>query len=148
MDFAKKRQKYLQEHDHEYPFPLNGTDWARLVAAHKYLDHHNECKCDGCDDFFNVVHKSRLREHEQESARRALKYWFWLGRKNGCLQPIYTPEKTSHEKAWELLCRLSSDPEMLAETEKRWLELKATMYKHKQGTAAQGEDACGAKISD
>lgn len=132
-----QREKYLKEHENEYPFPLNGTDWARLVHLHKYLDHQKPCDCEGCEDFFVTMHHSGLREHEEESARRALKYWFWLGRQNGYPKDVYTPEKTSQEQAWELLSRLSSDPELLAEAERKWVKMKTRMFEQKSQQEAK-----------
>jgi hypothetical protein len=131
MKFKNPHEKYLEQHKDEYPFPLNGTDWARLVALHKTIDHHKECKCSPCKDFFDVMHEGGLKEHEHESARRAIKYWFWLGKQNGYATDTYVPEKTSREESLELLARLSADPVLLAETEKKWLKFKMKMFTDK-----------------
>lgn len=141
MNLNDNHQRYLREHETEYPFPLNGSDWARLVALHKFLDHHEHCNCNGCDDFYQMIHANGLKEHEREATRRALRYWLWLGQVNGCQSSEYTPQKTSKEKAWDLLATLSSDPDLLAQTEKKWLEQKQKMFEHDKQVSESETDS-------
>lgn len=76
-----EHRKYLSKHRGEYPFPVDGSDWSRLVQMRLAHDHKaKEPACDECRDFLSQLHSENDRlAHEFSSIRLALHHWFLTG---------------------------------------------------------------------
>jgi hypothetical protein len=122
-----KHARYLRLHENEEQFPLDGSEWARLVALRLHEQHHPKCVCSDCDDFWVRLHSiGGPLGHERLAIQRSLHYWFLQGAEHYGYQ--FTPEETSQEKAWRTLAILSSNPESLAEAERSWLAAKQQTF--------------------
>jgi nucleotide-binding universal stress UspA family protein len=78
---TREHRKYLSQHRGEYPFPVDGSDWSRLVQMRLAHDHKaEEPACDECRDFLSQLHSGDDRlSHELSSMRLALHHWFLTG---------------------------------------------------------------------
>lgn len=77
-EMSTEHEKYFLEHLGEHPFPLDGTDWCRLVSMR--LEHefyHKTAGCKGCADLFTQLHAlGTPLAHERQASWRAFQHWF------------------------------------------------------------------------
>lgn len=74
-----KHQSCLAAHDCKDRFPLDGSDWARLVDMRLH-GHHQEVLCDSCAGFWLKLHsKESPLFHERKKYQQGLMHWFSYG---------------------------------------------------------------------
>lgn len=110
-------QRYYKQHCEEDPFPLDGSDWSRLVALRLQRIRHPHC-CTW-DNFLTRLHSEHSpleREHQLHCA--FMGYWF--------LNPyVHYPHANEGDNdaasAWSDVALRSVLPEILQEAEKQWV---------------------------
>lgn len=121
---SAQHKAYLQEHADEYPFPIDGSEWSRLVAARISHEHHLECDLHLHEDFWFWLHydKSFLK-HERQTYQRALHHWFLTGSDSYELPWYHSGQPTQQELAWHFLHEINKDKQHkdLAEIESEWI---------------------------
>jgi hypothetical protein len=104
-----KRERYLAKHQDQYPFPLDGSDWTRLVSLR--IEKARSCRCQHCADLLFKIEddrsfRARVRDSEDLAKR------FWTSKTPGALQqPL---------KFQQLLCDAEHIDRML-EAEYYWI---------------------------
>lgn len=75
-----RHKAFLAEHEKEFPFPVDGSDWSRLVSTRRSHEHHVQYDAHLNPDFWYWVHSERgpIR-HERRAFQRALHHWFLIG---------------------------------------------------------------------
>lgn len=74
---SKERQAYLKAHESEYPFPLDGSNWARLIREKQFLEKHPHCRCDTCLNLLTRLHnKDSLLLRQRKMIMKAMHHWF------------------------------------------------------------------------
>lgn len=117
-----EREAYLREHCNEYPFPLNGTDWAREIREHQFWQKHPADRCEGASNFLTKLHdRGSLMKRQRAVVYRALHHWFLTDLD----QAFWMKDQLN---AGELAClqlQLQAREEVvssLADVEKTWLK--------------------------
>ncbi|MBY0552521.1 MAG: hypothetical protein K2W95_34890 [Candidatus Obscuribacterales bacterium] len=113
---VEAHNKYLRKHLEEDPFPLDGSDWSRLVALRLQRSRHPHC-CTW-DNFLTRLHSSDSpleREHLLHST--FLNYWFL----NPYLHYPHLHEEGDEMKGWDRVELTKFMPEILEEVEKQWV---------------------------
>ncbi|MBX9688205.1 MAG: hypothetical protein K2X27_15965 [Candidatus Obscuribacterales bacterium] len=115
----KKRQIYLDSHLNEYPFPLNGSDWAREIREHQYLEHHPNKRCETCENLLSRLHRDdKFFRRQRTAILRALHHWFMHDVK----VDYFLSEQLSAEELAKY--QLLDDVVTLADAEQNWLSQK------------------------
>lgn len=122
-----ERQSYLKAHAGEYPFPLNGSNWARLIREKQFLDRHPHCKCESCQNFL-----TRLHDHSAGPLRRqrsviakAMHHWFLHDTNGVAMFWSMRDQLTAHELAKAKIVDVGEGTTMsLIDAEREWLSKK------------------------
>lgn len=124
---TEAHNQYLRRHLAEDPFPLDGSDWSRLVALRLHRARHPHC-C-SWENLLTRLHSSDSpleREHLLHSTY--LNYWF--------LNPyLHYPhlhreveDADVNNKNWSDVALRSVMPEVLEEVEKQWLRPASKLF--------------------
>lgn len=71
-----QRRAYFENHFLDYPFPLNGTDWAREIREQQFRKRHPNRRCEGPANFLNKVQNNVFQHMQRSTMNDAMKYWF------------------------------------------------------------------------
>ena len=118
-----ERQNYLRAHQDEYPFPLDGTEWARLIGEKFYFERHPHCACDSCDNFLTRLHgnESPLRR-QRKAVSKAMHHWFLVDPNADAYKAIHD-QLVAHELERLQLDSTDAQPTAtpsLADAERDW----------------------------
>lgn len=117
-----ERQAYFRAHEKEYPFPLDGTNWARLIREKQFLERHPHCRCDSCQNLLTRLHdKDSLLIRQRKMIMKALHHWFLQEATLGNIfwtEQLSSQELAKHKLNTRKFGRLITN---LQETEKEWL---------------------------
>lgn len=113
---VEAHNRYLRKHLEEDPFPLDGSDWSRLVALRLQRSRHPHC-CTW-DNLLTRLHSTESpleREHLLHST--FLNYWFL----NPYLHYPHLHEEGEEMRGWDRVEITKFMPEILEEVEKQWV---------------------------
>lgn len=134
---------YLEEHIADRPFPLDGTDWSRLVSLRLEHEDRSECKNSACEDLLTRLHSiGTPLPHERKAIKQALHYWFLTGLKQYKPMPL-GEQSDSGMHALEVLTTLKSDA-ALEEAERQWMKKRVKAWRLSPGgfwVADRGESS-------
>lgn len=121
-------KNYMRSHSQERPFPLNGSEWARLVNERIEREREARCACQSCLNFLTRLHSLETPlKPERKCARRAMHHWFLQG------QPTYDSTFVDgHSPAKESIQRLEDlgySGSDLVDAEKQWLRSNVKVAK-------------------
>lgn len=107
---------YLKAHIKDHPFPVDGSNWARLVGMrlHGFAEHRK--------DFLTALHSTGsllVREHTMQPY--CLNYWFLNPDLHYPTKIWATEDSCAPDDVWARLARHTNMPQALEEAEKRWL---------------------------
>lgn len=117
---------YLADHLGEHPFPVDGSDWSRLVAMrleHEY--YHPEAQCKQCEDLLTKLqHPHSTLERERHSSAWGMQHWFVVA------SDQYKPPLDIDEAGIHALKALSqiNNNNALEEAEKQWLQKRTKAW--------------------
>lgn len=133
-----RHRTYLLEHMNDHSFPLDGSDWSRLIQMRLKHEHEKgEPACDNCLDFLDKIKSSdQLASHERCAIQAALRHWFLAG-----TAPL---DEQGNEKRVDQILRTlaaSRTPMTPEEAEKEWLSKRSHAYstEGKYWVSQQGE---------
>ncbi|MBX9688204.1 MAG: hypothetical protein K2X27_15960 [Candidatus Obscuribacterales bacterium] len=93
--------RYLRRHQNDHPFPLDGSEWARLVSERLERARHPSCLCDGCLNFLSRLHGNKsLLDRERAGVRCAMHYWFLQGQ-SMYREKLGFSDEQSRENLWD-----------------------------------------------
>lgn len=126
---SARRRKYFLEHKDESQFPLDGSDWARLVRMRldRGKTHQTGCVCHHCDDFWGWLHRlTGPLQHERLAFQRATHHWFLLASDNYGM-PWYSANESHKAQVLDVLRNLVADgrKKSLDEIEQDWLRARS-----------------------
>ncbi len=117
-----KHLNYLREHEKDEPFPLDGSQWSRLVSMRLHREHYSDCRCQDCDNLLTRLHSLNSPLALQRSGVfRAMHYWFLHG---DDLYPgnwRFSDQPTMDQSAIKILKDMGGLTPSLTEAEKLWL---------------------------
>lgn len=117
-----RRRAYLKAHATEYPFPLDGSDWAREIREKQYLERHPHFKCESFLNFLTRLHEKNSPLTRQHSAiLRALHHWFM---QDADLAHSMSREANAEELAKLQIKKAAKGIDSLDSTEEAWLSSK------------------------
>ena len=121
-----ERQAYFKMHEHDDPFPLDGSEWARLIRERQYLEHHHHSGCEQYGDFLDRIHnrENGVLRHLRSAIEKALFHWFTKSRKITCNCQTLKEEMSCEEIAQARIAGVESRLTDLAEAEQHWLSHK------------------------
>lgn len=123
---TQRHRAYFTEHKYEHPFPVDGSNWARLVKMRLDRDGRElaPVACLHQEGFWNWLHKfTGPLIHERRGFQRATHHWFLLNGKNFVLPWKHRTSATKADLAQELLHHLEDpESESLDYIESAWLE--------------------------
>lgn len=121
-----RHRDYLREHINDHPFPVDGSDWSKLVQMRLKHEHEkSEPACNECLDFLDRVKSAEgLASHEQHMIRSAMRHWFLSG-----AAPLDAADRKS--RVDQILRTLSTDrtPMTPEEAERDWLAKRSQTYR-------------------
>lgn len=121
---SRERQAYLDAHKKEYPFPLDGSDWAREIREHQFFERHPNCRCQSCQNLLTRLRdKDSFLKRQHNVIQRALHHWFLHDAKLA----YWMNDQLTAEELAKLTVKLEANApqeESLDETEARWLSKK------------------------
>jgi hypothetical protein len=120
-DMTAAHKKYLEQHAGETPFPLDGSDWSRLVAmrledldAEGNSDHHyHEDLLDQCHSLGSPLAHERAQLHDSHV------HWFTV--RGGKKREMVQEQENSGNHALRVLAQVSGN-KTLKDFEKDWLK--------------------------
>lgn len=133
-----RHRAYLLEHINDHSFPLDGSDWSKLVQMRlKHQHQRSEPSCDSCQDFLDKIKSPEgPASHERRTIQAAIRHWFLSG-----TAPL--DEHGSEKRVDQLLRTLSSGkiPMTPEEAEREWLSKRSHTYgpEGKYWMSQQGE---------
>ncbi|MBX9688431.1 MAG: hypothetical protein K2X27_17105 [Candidatus Obscuribacterales bacterium] len=100
IDFLK-HQNYIAIHSKDGIFPLDGSDWARLVSMRLHPSH-RELECEKKLDFWLRLHSDESPlPHERKVCQKGLNHWFLIGNEQYNLDLRYTTESHIDDPVWK-----------------------------------------------
>jgi hypothetical protein len=118
------RKVYLKAHSDDYPFPLNGTDWAREIREHQFWANHPSERCAGPDNFLSRLHgRKSLLNRQRAVLYRAMSHWFL----QDLDQAFWMSEQISAGELARLQLKASKSESVvssLLDIEKSWIKKK------------------------
>ncbi len=131
---ARERRAFLKAHEGDKTFPLDGSDWARLIREKQFLEQHPHCRCESCDNFLTRLHrKDSLLKRQRGVIVKAMHHWFLQEEKIGSLYWTMREQLTAHELAKSNVVGVSKHPSNLIDAEKDWLSQKIYASRDKKG---------------
>lgn len=123
----EKRRAYRKEHESDETFPLDGSDYARLVREHQYLEKHHHINAEPYDDFLARMHArgSALLSPVRGLIQKALYHWFSFVPKEKYEFPTAPEVPTREELVQKRIDSLNEHLVELEDTENEWLTHKA-----------------------
>ncbi len=121
----QERKAYYASHCADKSFPLDGSDWARLLREKQILERHPHCRCDSCENLLTRLHdRNSLLKRQRIVVAKALHHWFLQEEKYGSLYWTMREQQTAHELAKALVDNSEDHPSTLIDAEKDWLSQK------------------------
>lgn len=125
-DMTAAHKRYFEQHANEHPFPLDGSDWTRLVAMRLDNDesHEDDTVKDG--DFLEKVHSlSSPLGHERAQIHDSHVHWFTI--RGGKKRELSKEEEDAGTHALRVLSQVSKN-KTLKDWEKDWLKKRVKAW--------------------
>ncbi len=121
----RRRRAYFKAHENEEPFPLDGSDFARLIREHQYLEKHQHHNEEPYDDFLARLHAkgSVLFSPVRGLIQKALYHWFTP--KEEYHFPVPPEIPTKEELVQKRIDALNDHLVELSDAENDWLAHKS-----------------------
>lgn len=121
-----QRRTYLKIHENEDPFPLDGTEWARLVRERQYLEKHHHAGVEPYEDFLGRLQSKDkgILYHIRTIISKAMCHWFAFKNKNTVKSSELSEPLSAEDLATQRIDVLKERLSNLSETEKDWLSHK------------------------
>ncbi len=122
---AAKHKAYFADHQGEFPFPIDGSEWSRLVSTRISHEHHLNFDKHRVQDFWTWLHHSSGPvKRQRKTIQRALHHWFLLGSDSYGLPWYEYGKETNRQIAWTALHNLQRMKEQseLSEVESDWMK--------------------------
>jgi hypothetical protein len=135
----------MQKHIKDAQFPLDGSEWARLVQLR--LDHeHHACDCHRCTNLLTRLHsKDSPFKGDRVAVQRALHHWFFHNVHDQWSSP-WPMGETSGVHALKTLTTLGSSVQGLAAVEKQWLMERNKAWKLHETAYGEAGRVSGAEL--
>jgi hypothetical protein len=152
---AIKHKGYLAAHAGEFPFPLDGSHWSRLVAAGISQERRQDLP-HNVPDFWEWLHADQgPLKRQRKNFKRALHHWFLVGDDAYGLPWWYlNGQETEQQLAWNTLYNMAkqSVKKDLVEIESDWVDGRngSKVFVPREGQFWVGADseAWGARADD
>lgn len=132
-------KQYFEQHKLEHPFPLNGSDWCRLVQMRlNHADHEDKCDCVECENLLTRLHSLySLFPHVRGAERFGVLHWF---SKECQPQRAFGEEQNSGNHALKVLRDLGPPIDALRAAERDWCNTRTRVMQAPPSGEWLGED--------